>query len=325
VRSGAAATVGERGPTGGADRIAFDVVGVGANAVDLVNVVSEYPQPQGPCAKVRVRSRMLSCGGQITTALATCARFGLRTAYVGATGNDQHGRLLREAMAARGVDATHAVTREATNQFAVIILDENSGERVILWERDPRLVLREEEVPADLIRSARLLHVDDVDPNAAIAAAGIARAAGVPVTSDIDELGGHTEALIDAVDIPIFDQHLPARLTGSSDAEFALRALRRRHDGLLCATLGADGAMALEGDRLHYSPGFNVRTADTTGAGDVFRGGFIYAWLKGWSVVSVLEFANAAAAISCTRVGAMNGIPSLDEVQEMIRTGERRR
>jgi sulfofructose kinase len=313
---------GERGRTGEADRVAFDVVGVGANAVDLVNVVSEYPQPKGPCAKVRVRSRMLSCGGQITTALATCARFGMRTAYVGATGSDEHGRLLREALDARGIDATHAVTREATNQFAVIILQEDSGERVIMWERDPGLVLRDEEIPADLIRSARLLHVDDVDPAAAIVAAGIARAAGVPVTSDIDALDEHTDALIDAVDIPIFDQHLPARLTGESDTESALRALRRRRGGLLCATLGADGAMALEGDRLHYSPGFKVKTTDTTGAGDVFRGGFIYAWLKGWPVVSVLEFANAAAAISCTRIGAMSGIPSLADVQEMIRTGE---
>jgi sugar/nucleoside kinase (ribokinase family) len=301
------------------------VVGVGANAVDLVNVVSEYPQPQGSCAKVRVTKRMLSCGGQITNALATCAKFGLRTAYVGATGSDEHGRLLREALAARGVDATHAVTHEGTNQFAVIVLDEASGERVILWDRDPKLVLRQDEIPADLIRSASLLHVDDVDPGAAITAAGIARAAGVPVTSDIDAFDGHTDALIDAVDIPIFDQHLPERLTGRNDTESALRVIRRRHRGLLCATLGADGAMALDGDRLYHSPGFKVRTVDTTGAGDVFRGGFIYAWLKGWPVASVLDFANAAAGISCTRIGAMNGIPSLEEVHEMIRTGERTR
>jgi sugar/nucleoside kinase (ribokinase family) len=301
------------------------VVGVGANAVDLVNVVSEYPQPQGPCAKVRVSRRMLSCGGQITNALATCAKFGLRTAYVGATGSDEHGRVLREALAARGVDATHAITREATNQFAVIILDETNGERVILWDRDPRLLLREDEIPADLIRSARLLHVDDVDPAAAIAAAEIARAGGVPVTSDIDAIGEQTDALIAAVDVPIFDQHLPTRLTGKSDTESALRAIRGRHRGLLCATLGADGAMALEGDRLYHSAGFKVQTIDTTGAGDVFRGGFIYAWLEGWPVTSVLDFANAAAGLSCTRIGAMNGIPSLEDVHEMIRTGERRR
>jgi sulfofructose kinase len=301
----------------------WDVVGVGANAVDLVNVVPEYPQPQGPCAKVRVTRRMLSCGGQIANALATCAGLGLRTAYVGATGNDEHGRLLREALVARGVDATHVITREATNQFAVIILDDTSGERVILWDRDPRLSLHEDEIPADVIRSARLLHVDDVDERAAIRAARIARGAGVPVTSDIDSLSDLTRDLFGAVDVPIFDERLPLRLTGARDSETALRRLRQRHGGLLCTTLGARGAMALEGERLHLSPGFRVRAIDTTGAGDVFRGAFIYALLRGSAVPEVLDFANAAAAISCTRMGAMNGVPSLDEVNEMIRTGVR--
>jgi len=301
----------------------WDVVGVGANAVDLVNIVTQYPQPQGPLAKVRVGRRFLSCGGQTANAMATCAAFGLRAAYIGATGTDEHGQRLREALAARKVDATHAVTHEAANQFAVIILDETTGERVILWDRDARLRLREDEIPADVIRSARLLHVDDVDPDAALAAARVAREAEVVVTSDIDSLSDRIEELIAAVDVPIFDQHVPLRLTGAGDAEAALRKLRLQHRGLLCATLGAQGAMALEGDRLYYSPGFAVKTIDTTGAGDVFRGGFIYALLQQWPTRNVLEFANAAAAISCTRLGAMNGIPTLDEVHAMIRMGER--
>ena len=301
----------------------WDVVGVGANAVDLVNVVSQYPQPQGPLAKVRVGRRFLSCGGQTANAMATCAAFGLRAAYVGAMGTDDHGRRLREALAARKVDTTHAVTHEGTNQFAVIIIDETAGERVILWDRDARLRLREDEIPADVIRSARLLHVDDVDPDAALSAARIAREAGVVVTSDIDSLGDRIEELIAAVDIPIFDQHVPVQFTGAGDTEAALRKLRLRHQGLLCATMGARGAMALEGERLHCSPGFAVRTIDTTGAGDVFRGGFIYGLLQQWPIGNVLEFANAAAAISCTRLGAMNGIPTLGEVRAMIRTGER--
>ena len=301
----------------------WDVVGVGANAVDLVNVVPVYPQPLGPASKVRVGRRVLSCGGQTANAMATCAAFGLRACYVGATGSDEQGRLVREALAARGVDAVHVITREATNQFAVIILDEPTGERVILWDRDERLLLRDDEIPSEAIRSARLLHVDDVDGRAAIRAAALAREAGVVVTSDIDSVDSHTENLIAAVDVPIFDEHLPIRLTGAPDTESALRALRGRWGSLMCATLGARGAMALDGDRLHRSPGFAVRAIDTTGAGDVFRGGFIYALLQEWPIERVLEFANAAAAISCTRIGAMNGIPLLDEVHAMIRCGGR--
>ena len=304
--------------------LSWDVVGVGCNAVDLVSVVSEYPAPSGPASKVKVKRQFLSCGGQTANAMAACAALGLRAAYAGAVGSDHHGRLVREALEARSVDTSRLVTHEARNQFAVIILDEASGERVIVWDRDERLLLTPQEIPADLIRSARHLHIDDVDEEAAISAARLARESGVRVTSDIDRQTSRTEELVAAVDVPIFDEHLPARLTGATDPESAMRLLRRHHAGLLCATLGPRGAMALEGDRLHYSPGFRVDVADTTGAGDVFRGGLIYGMLQGWPIAEVLEFANAAAAVSCTRLGAMNGIPTMHEIRALRDGGARR-
>jgi sulfofructose kinase len=296
---------------------AWDVVGVGANAVDLVNVVKAFPHPAGP-SKVRVCRRTVCCGGQTTTALATCTAFGLRAKYVGAVGSDEPGRRILSELARRGIDCADTVVRDASNQFAVILLEEGSGERVIVWDRDPRLRLFDADLPLEVIRSARLLHVDDVDEPAAIAAARIARAAGRVVTSDIDHLSDRTAELIAAVDVPIFDERLPLELTGATDAEAALRRLRKSHPGLLCMTLGARGAMALDGDNVIWAPGFPVRAVDTTGAGDVFRGGFIYAWLQGWPVLERLRFANAAAAISCTRLGAMDGIPTLDEVRRML-------
>jgi sugar/nucleoside kinase (ribokinase family) len=87
-------------------------------------------------------------------------------------------------------------------------------------------------------------------------------------------------------------------------------------------TLGASGAGALDGDRFLHAPGFPVRAVDTTGSGDVFRAGFIFATLRGWSVGTALTFANAAAAISCTRPGAMDGVPSLQEVEELIASAQ---
>jgi sugar/nucleoside kinase (ribokinase family) len=91
---------------------------------------------------------------------------------------------------------------------------------------------------------------------------------------------------------------------------------------LLCVTLGANGAVALDGDRLLRSPAFKVNAVDTTGAGDVFRGGLIYALLGGRSPVESLRFANAAAAVSCTRRGAINGVPNLEEVAALLANGE---
>jgi sugar/nucleoside kinase (ribokinase family) len=292
----------------------WDVVGVGANSVDDVYRLPEAPQFDSPTAKMRISSHTRSYGGQMATALAACAALGLRAAYIGATGHDDNGRRMREALAGLGIDLAHLVTRPGANQLAVITVDERSGERVVLWDRDDRLMLTPAEIPAALIASARILHVDDVDQEAAIHAARLARQAGVPATSDLDRVTDRTEELVATVSIPIFAEHVLPAITGEADPERALFKLRRSHAGILCVTMGPRGAMMLAGDVLIYEAGFPVAATDTTGAGDVFRAGFIHALLAGESPRDILRFANAAAAISCTRAGAIAGVPGLGEV-----------
>ncbi len=297
---------------------AWDVLGVGANSVDFVNLLPGYPRQHGTLAKMRIRRQETCCGGQMATALSTCASLGLRTKYIGVSGTDENGKRVRRALAERNIDMTDAVIRDAPNQFAVILVDENSGERIVLWDRDERLSLRPRELPLELVTSARFVHVDDVDQEAAIRAATAARAHGIPVASDLDRLTNRTEELFAAVTIPILAEHVPPALTGHDDQEKALRALRTRHDGLLVVTLGPGGVMALDGDRFVHVPAFTVPVADTTGAGDVFRGGFIYGLLHDWPLDRTLRFANAAAAVSCTRLGALNGVPTLEETARLL-------
>jgi sugar/nucleoside kinase (ribokinase family) len=291
----------------------FDVVGVGANSLDYVYLLPDYPRPDG-LGKLPILGHRRSPGGQVATALSTCAAMGLDTAYVGTFGDDDGARLMRDTLRARGVDLTHAPTRPASNPFAVILLDEHHGERIVLWRRDDGVTLSPSDVPADVLRSARLVHVDDVDEHASIHAAALARKAGLPVTSDIERVTARTKELVAAVSVPIFAQPVPSALTGESDPERALRALRRSHDGLLCVTLGARGAMLLDGDRLHHVPAPAVSVVDTTGAGDVFRGAFITALLRGDPPDMMLRFASAAAALSCTRLGAIDAVPTREEV-----------
>jgi sulfofructose kinase len=296
----------------------FDVLGIGANSVDYVYRLPAYPEADGPNAKMRISSHTVCCGGQMATALATCMAMGLRVKYIGATGTDDNGRRIREELGRRGIDMSDAVIRDVTNQFAVIMVDEQLGERIVLWDRHDGLVLRDRELPADLLTAARVVHVDDVDQNAAITAARIARAGGSIVTSDIDRLTPRTEELVAAVTMPIFAEHVPKTLSGEDDFERALRKLRRLNPGMMCVTLGPRGAVLLDGDRFHHQPAFDVHVVDTTGAGDVFRGGFIYALVQRKPIDEALRIANAAAAVSCTRLGALNGVPTLDEVHELM-------
>ena len=303
----------------------FDVIGIGATSVDFVYVLPAYPAPTASLAKMRISRYFVSCGGQIATALATCARMGLRSKFVGVTGTDDNAKQVRRELQGRGVDLTDVVIRDVPNQYAVILVDEKSGERIVLWDRDERLRLRDRELPQDMLGTARVLHVDDVDIAGSIRAAEAAQAAGTPVTSDIDRITDRTLELVKAVTFPIFAEHVPTALTGIPEPAAALRALRALrlvHEGVLCVTLGIKGAMALEGDHLHHAPAFSVNAVDTTGAGDVFRGGFIYAYLRGFTLPDALRFANASAAVSCTRLGAMASVPSPDEVERLMSEAE---
>ena len=138
------------------------------------------------------------------------------------------------------------------------------------------------------------------------------------VTTDIDQVGAATSALISAATFPILAERIPQALTGEDDPARALRAMRGRHRGMLCVTLGAKGSMLLVEDTLYQAPSFRVEAVDTTGAGDVFRGALIFSLLRGDPPETMLRFANAAAAVSCTREGAIAGVPTLEEINRLL-------
>ena len=89
-------------------------------------------------------------------------------------------------------------------------------------------------------------------------------------------------------------------------------------------TLGAHGALMLEGGRFCYSPAYVVNCVDTTGAGDVFHGAFCYAVLQGMPMREALDFSNAMAALNCTALGARGGIRGLEDIRSLMSRAERR-
>ena len=107
----------------------WDVIGIGATSVDYVYRLPTRPEAEGPHSKIRISSHTVSCGGQMATALAACATLGLRSKFAGVIGSDDNGTRVQEALVARGVDVADAVVHHGPNQFAVILVDERTGER----------------------------------------------------------------------------------------------------------------------------------------------------------------------------------------------------
>jgi sugar/nucleoside kinase (ribokinase family) len=294
----------------------LDVVGVGTNSVDEVLHLPGEALAVLAGGKVRVSDRQFLCGGQSATVAAACAALGLKSGYLGAFGADEHGRLIRNALKSSAVDVRGSIECDAPNRGAVILVDPQ-GNRTVLWHRSDRLKVPFQDLRVSALQ-AHVVHVDDDDPELALHATTIARSAGAAVTSDLEHVSDQIEPLISSVTYPIFEQNLPAKLTGETDPERALRKLRRLNDGLLVMTRGDRGAVALDGDTFRVAPAFTVNVVDGTGAGDVFRAGFIYALRQNWSVPETLRFANAAAGSSCTRLGAIPSVPTLPQVQALL-------
>jgi sulfofructose kinase len=301
-------------------RLDVDVVGVGLNATDTLIPVAHYPS-RG--SKVEFRSAKVLPGGQVATAMIACQQWGLRARYIGKVGDDIAAELHRSEFARLGVE-THLFTSPGCHSQQAFILVDDGGERTVLWKRDDRLTLRPEELQRDWVVQSRALHLDGHDTAAASTAAGWARAAGVPVIADLDELYPGVEKLLQSVDYLITSRDIPGRLMQEPDLRESLPALHERFGSrLTAATLGEEGVLAWDGKQFHYAAAFCIEPVDTTGAGDIFHAGFIYGLLQNWPLQRQLDFACAAAALNCTAIGARGGIESVDSIEHLIATGAR--
>ncbi len=300
----------------------FDVVGVGLNATDTMLLVPRFPAYGG---KVPFHHEIVSPGGQVASAMVTCARLGLRAKYIGTVGDDERGEIQMRSLLGSGVDLQHVQRRQnCPNQSAYIVIDQSTGERTVFWSRPDCLSIRPEQILAEQITCARLLHIDGHDTAAVEHAARIARNHGIPVTVDVDTIYPGFEKVLPLVDYLIASSEFPGRWTRIEDPREALQAIQREHGMRVAAmTLGSHGALALADGRFHYSPGYVVHCLDTTGAGDVFHGAFCYSVLKGMSLPDALDFSNAMAALNCTAIGARGGIRDAHAARELMRTAGR--
>jgi sulfofructose kinase len=297
-----------------------DVVGVGLNATDTILQLSEFPE----CgSKVEYDSELVMPGGQVATTVVACQSWGLSTRYVGKLGDDDAARLHAREFTRMGVEGQLIHVPGATSARSLILVDRR-GERTVLCRRDERVTLRPEELKREWIVNARALHVDGHDTAAATLAAGWARAAGVPVVADLDDIYPGVDALIEKVDYLVVSRDFPGRLTGESNLKTALREIQTRYGCVLtAATLGPDGVLAWDGDRFHYAAAYRVPVVDTTGAGDIFHAGFIYGLSQDWALERQLDFSCAAAALNCMHEGARGGIRSVEAIETLMATTPR--
>jgi sulfofructose kinase len=298
----------------------IDVVIMGENSMDLVATVAEYPRPD---SKIALRELVEQPGGEGAAAAVGLSRLGWRAKYIGRFGDDQWGQRGRGALAAEGVDVDDCVTVPAVmSRIAIIVVDSSSGSRTVFWRRGPELAVESVDLTDDVLGRARVLLVGSDDVSAMMSAARRARRQDVRTVGDLERIHSGTDALLRELDVVIMAASFPEAFAGISPLGAAVRAVAE-HSGaaLTCVTLGEEGCLALVAGQEIRVPAFPIRPVDTTGAGDLFRAGFIARWLQepaGPDVEDLLRYATAVAALNCRGRGAWAGAPRSSEVDELL-------
>ena len=289
----------------------FDVVGVGYTALDYLGIVPRHPAAD---SKLELERLEIHGGGPAATATVTAARLGLRTAFIGTVGDDAAGETMLGELRREGVDVSGVLVQPGRlSQFAFIMVDSGTAERTILWTRGTLDPLDPALIDPDLIRSCRGMLVDTMEPAAGAAAAAIARGAGATTLLDAGTLRAGVREVLPHCDYIAASETFAGQIGGGGGVDAALEAMMAYGPRAAVVTLGPRGCVARSRAGDVAAGGFAVDAVDTTGAGDVFHGAFLFAALARWDLERCCLFANAVAALGCRALGGRSAIPSLGE------------
>lgn len=294
----------------------LDVLCVGYACHDLVASVSNFPRID---TKTEVERLLEQGGGPAATASVAIARLGGKVALLSAVGDDERGKRILRDLEAEGVDVSACVADPGTTSpLSLVVVDRLGGTRTIFYASGT-MKLRERDLAPELVASAKVMLVDTDLQEATPRACGMARQAGVPVVLDAGEPKPAVHELLPLADYPAPPLETARWLTGEREPEEAARALLRGNARAVVVTMGADGYVVATPEGVWRDPAFRVEAVDTTGAGDAFHGGFALALARGMGAREAARFAAAVAALKCRKPGGRTGLPTLAEVEALLR------
>jgi sulfofructose kinase len=286
------------------------VVGIGEVCLHQIGV-----GPRSRESVVELTRFSAQAGGAIGTALATACSLGAQARYFGRLSDDEFGSMILKGMRDFGVETSFVLTEpDKTSPVSFTLVDDQTARRLVRFTRGNVSELQPGELPKALLDGAGLLLIDGHEPAVQAAAAERARALSIPILLDARHLGPGMGELLDLCDIVVGSERFAADISHSSDMGRSLVELTKMGPRIAVLTLGEEGAIGFEGEKLVRQAAIEVELQDASGASDVFRGAFAYAVVQGWSLERCLPFANAAAGLNCRHLGGLAGIPSLAEV-----------
>jgi len=315
----------------------FDVVGLGELLIDFT--------PSGLSTDGNELFEK-NPGGAPANVLALLSKLGRKTAYIGKVGRDQFGIFLENTLKSCKVDTTNLVFSEEVNTTLAFVHLDDKGDRTFSFYRNPGadMLLSEDEIKYSLIKDAKIFHFGSVsmthEPSrsATMKAVKYAKQNGIlvsydpnlriPLWSNLEEAKTVISEGLCYTDLLKISEEELIFLTGENGLEAGSKRIRDTFGiDLIFITLGKRGCFYRIRDFTGCVPTYDVRTIDTTGAGDAFLGGMLYkivengvdlSHLTASDIELFVDFANAAGSMATVKKGAIPAMPSLNEVKECM-------
>ncbi len=294
------------------------VVGLGQCSLDNLFIVDSFPAPD---TKKEIIDWTTAGGGPVATALVGLSRLGISCSFHGIAGDDEAGKKIAESLLSEGIDVNGLLTRHRSySQVAFIAIEKGSGKRTIFWKRPSADPLKPLELPRNFLDDSAFLLVDGLMAETSLYAVKKAKEKNIPVMLDAGRIREGMIELAHLSDYVVCSEEFARELANGIqfDPEKAVMSMKSFGSKAATITLGNKGSITLCGDEIFRMPAFDVDVVDTTGAGDVFHGGYIYGLLQKWNIKDVVRFASAFAALKCRKPGGRAGIPRLEDVEKFL-------
>lgn len=294
------------------------VVVVGSLNMDLVVRSPRHPNPGETLLGGAFRTFP---GGKGANQAVAAARAGAFTAMVGRVGKDDFGAALVSNLKANGVDTGHVALDGAASGVALITVSDD-GQNTIVVAQGANANLAPTDIlgAVDLFARAQVVLMQLEVPLPAIEQAiALAKLHKVKVVLNPAPAQQLDPALLREIDYLVPNQHELALLTGESEVEAGVRALRAIGVRNVLVTLGDDGVLLEQATASTRFDPHKVQVVDTTAAGDAFVGAFGAALAAGSAPLEAVRWGNAAGALAVTKAGAQPSLPNRSEIESLLR------
>jgi len=298
----------------------IDVVGLGAATIDLITVVEHFPARR---EAQQALAMAIQGGGPVATAIVAAARLGGKAAMIDSIGDDWAGKLVLQDFQREGIGTdTIEVQRGHTTSTSNILVSAEDGARAIMFLPGSAPEFRLSESQKDVIRSARMIHLNGRHWNACLEAIELAKQQNVRISFDggANRFKPEMKELLPLTDICIVAKEFAERYTGEADLSKSAELFLEEGPEIAVVTNGMEGSwICTKAGLSFHQPAFLFpETVDTTGCGDSYHGAFLAGLLKGFTVKQAATIASAVAGMNTQSLGGRAGIPDLARVTEYL-------